>query len=262
MKLNVSVDAIGIMDAADPSASIMLTLLLGDVTVHKLVSAAWNASRFSPVDQDMLPFVYTSHAVSEMLLYFALIPACYWDHVVDAGFANSVALIVVLVAMLVGELEFIVSEWVSRVLVCMVGRRRAMTDVDALLWECGSVSRITQIIDCSILAPISEELFFRCFVFVAARDAMGTTFAIFYSAVVFAIMHGRVRHSVPDFILATCCGPLCLGLVNGLVFAAYDNLWPVVTIHAMHNLLCDTPVILDVAKCLLWGRQKDADTDE
>ncbi len=75
-----------------------------------------------------------------------------------------------------------------------------------------------------LLAPLSEELFFRGLLFPALKEEYSTRFAVIASAVIFMAGHGGVK-----------IGPLILGLITPLLYLRTKSLWPGMLFHAISN---------------------------
>ncbi|MFH1016962.1 MAG: type II CAAX endopeptidase family protein [Pseudomonadota bacterium] len=75
-----------------------------------------------------------------------------------------------------------------------------------------------------VLAPLSEEIFFRGILLRALRENYSARWSVLLSAVIFMLGHGGFRP-----------GPLMLGLINGPVALVTGSLIPCMIFHAVSN---------------------------
>jgi hypothetical protein len=77
-----------------------------------------------------------------------------------------------------------------------------------------------------ILAPLSEEIFFRGFLFQGLRQKYGWVKALLISSAIFAFFHLEPAAFIPTFIL---------GCVLGYAFERSNSLWPGIILHFLVN---------------------------
>lgn len=75
-----------------------------------------------------------------------------------------------------------------------------------------------------VLAPISEELFFRGILFKALLEQYSVWFSILFSSLIFMACHGNLT-----------AGPLVLGVINAMVFYRTGSLLPGIIFHSFSN---------------------------
>jgi len=79
-----------------------------------------------------------------------------------------------------------------------------------------------------VVAPLSEEVFFRGFVFAGLRERHGWLKAALISAAAFALLHLQPVQALPIFLL---------GFVFALIYEKSRSLWPAVAMHAAVNAI-------------------------
>lgn len=89
----------------------------------------------------------------------------------------------------------------------------------------GDVSSVSMLLYMSILGPVAEELLFRGLALRTLRS-YGKRFAIFASALLFALFHGNLLQIPFAFLM---------GLIMGYAAAEYSILWAI-AIHVANNL--------------------------
>lgn len=80
----------------------------------------------------------------------------------------------------------------------------------------------------AVVAPVSEEVFFRGFVFVGLRQRHGWTRAAAISAALFAAAHGEIAFFPPAFLL---------GFLFAYLYQRSGSLWPGLILHMAVNTL-------------------------
>ena len=80
----------------------------------------------------------------------------------------------------------------------------------------------------AVVTPITEEIFFRGFVFSGLIHRLGPGKAIIASAVVFSLFHLSIEVLVPIFIT---------GLLFAWLYRQTGSLWPCIAAHAGQNAL-------------------------
>ena len=93
----------------------------------------------------------------------------------------------------------------------------------------------------TIVAPISEEILFRGYLFGALSESMPMWATQLATAVMFGLVHG-LGHAVPIAVLS---------LLFGYLRQRYRSLWPAILAHVLHNgvmlaLVCSWPGLLDL----------------
>ena len=80
----------------------------------------------------------------------------------------------------------------------------------------------------SLVTPLTEEVFFRGFVFRGLTPRLGVGWAIVGSAVIFSIFHLSIGVLIPIFVT---------GLLLGWLYHRTGSLWPCILAHAGQNTL-------------------------
>ncbi len=75
-----------------------------------------------------------------------------------------------------------------------------------------------------VLAPISEEIFFRGILFQALKESYSRNVAIIASSLLFMACHSPMM-----------VGPLMLGLITAYITDKTRSLWPAIIFHALSN---------------------------
>lgn len=89
----------------------------------------------------------------------------------------------------------------------------------------------------AVAAPVGEELFFRGFVFNVLRHRVRFQWAVWLSAVLFALLHASLRSFVPIVVM---------GALLAWLYARTGSLWSCVVMHGTFNFLSATAAIV-------WG---------
>ena len=92
-----------------------------------------------------------------------------------------------------------------------------------------------------IIAPVTEELFFRGFLISGLLKNYSGFTSILTSSLLFGMIHDNVWQSIPAF---------GMGVFLGWIFVTTKNIWICITIHAVQNLLFS---ILEYAKINITG---------
>lgn len=87
---------------------------------------------------------------------------------------------------------------------------------------------ITAFIAVAVLAPFSEELFFRGFVYAGLKARWGQLKAQIVSAAIFAFFHFQLLLFVPLFVI---------GLILALLYETRKSLWASYLMHAFNNAI-------------------------
>lgn len=78
----------------------------------------------------------------------------------------------------------------------------------------------------AVVAPFSEEVFFRGFVYSGLRRSLGIVLAVPISAALFALFHVEYALLVPTFIF---------GIVLAWAYVRSGSIWPPMLAHGLHN---------------------------
>ncbi|MBM3959086.1 MAG: CPBP family intramembrane metalloprotease [SAR202 cluster bacterium] len=79
-----------------------------------------------------------------------------------------------------------------------------------------------------VVAPFTEEIFFRGFAFSGFRRDLGLVAGVVISAVLFALFHVEPTVFVPTFIF---------GIVLAWVYVKTGSIWPAMFAHALNNVV-------------------------
>ncbi|MDZ7837631.1 MAG: CPBP family intramembrane glutamic endopeptidase [Actinomycetota bacterium] len=80
----------------------------------------------------------------------------------------------------------------------------------------------------AVVAPFSEEIFFRGFLYSAFKKAWGVNAGLFLSSLLFALVHMEVYSFIPIFLI---------GWMLAYMFEKTRSLFPVIFLHAVYNLI-------------------------
>ncbi len=98
--------------------------------------------------------------------------------------------------------------------------------VDFLVFAESNKEMILVVIVTVFFAPVSEELFFRGFLYKALRNRLPVGLAIAISSVIFGAVHFDLYRFVPLFVA---------GVVLGHLYEKYKNLWIPIVAHGVWN---------------------------
>ena len=82
-----------------------------------------------------------------------------------------------------------------------------------------------------ILAPITEELFFRGFLFKGLREKYGWVNALMFSSIIFALFHGQLATLLPTFLM---------GALFAYMFQKTGSVFPGMLLHFSINAFSTT----------------------
>lgn len=107
---------------------------------------------------------------------------------------------------------------------------------------------LIQIIGVSIMAPLAEEIIFRCCIQGTLKQGIGSWAAIIVTSVVFGAMHGTPI----SFIYATA-----LGILMGWLYDAFNSIIPSMAFHFAFNTLSliideQTPIFLYIISVAIF----------
>lgn len=80
----------------------------------------------------------------------------------------------------------------------------------------------------AIVAPFTEELFFRGFLFKGLREKYGWVNALMFSSIIFALFHGQIATLIPTFLL---------GALFAYIYQRTDSVFPGMILHFMVNAM-------------------------
>ncbi|HNA89822.1 MAG TPA: CPBP family intramembrane metalloprotease, partial [Anaerolineales bacterium] len=80
----------------------------------------------------------------------------------------------------------------------------------------------------AVIAPITEELFFRGFLFKGLREKYGWVNALMFSSIIFALFHGQVATLLPTFLL---------GALFSYLYQRTESVFPGMILHCAVNSL-------------------------
>jgi uncharacterized protein len=78
----------------------------------------------------------------------------------------------------------------------------------------------------AIVAPFTEELFFRGFLFKGLREKYGWVNALMFSSIIFALFHGQVATLIPTFLL---------GALFAYMYQRSESVFPGMLLHFAVN---------------------------
>lgn len=80
----------------------------------------------------------------------------------------------------------------------------------------------------AIVAPITEELFFRGFLFKGLREKYGWVNALMFSSIIFALFHGQLATLLPTFLL---------GALFAYMYQRTESVYPGMILHFAVNAM-------------------------
>ena len=80
----------------------------------------------------------------------------------------------------------------------------------------------------AIVAPITEEIFFRGFLFKGFREKYGWVNALMFSSIIFALFHGQLATLIPTFLL---------GALFAYMYQRTESVYPGMILHFMVNAM-------------------------
>ncbi len=92
----------------------------------------------------------------------------------------------------------------------------------------GNISSNILLVVVTVIAPLSEELFFRGYLYSACKKTWGVSAGLFLSSFFFAIAHLEIYSFIPIFII---------GWILAYIFEKTKSLFPVIFLHAVYNLI-------------------------
>ncbi len=87
---------------------------------------------------------------------------------------------------------------------------------------------ILGIISILIIAPISEEMLFRCYIYGYLRPKIGKIHSIIFTSIIFAVIHGSTFVILPIAVL---------GIFLNLLYERSQQIWLSIFVHSLHNTL-------------------------
>ncbi|NWF63438.1 MAG: CPBP family intramembrane metalloprotease [Chloroflexi bacterium] len=80
----------------------------------------------------------------------------------------------------------------------------------------------------AIIAPFTEELFFRGFLFKGLREKYGWIHALMFSSIIFALFHGQIATLIPTFLL---------GALFAYLYQRTESVYPGMILHFIINAM-------------------------
>jgi membrane protease YdiL (CAAX protease family) len=80
----------------------------------------------------------------------------------------------------------------------------------------------------AIVAPITEEIFFRGFLFKGFREKYGWVNALMFSSIIFALFHGQIATLIPTFLL---------GALFAYMVQRTESIYPGMILHFAVNAM-------------------------
>jgi len=80
----------------------------------------------------------------------------------------------------------------------------------------------------AFVAPFTEELFFRGFLFKGLREKFGWVSALIFSSVIFALFHGQIATLIPTFLL---------GALFAYLYQRTESVFPGMLMHFLVNAM-------------------------
>jgi membrane protease YdiL (CAAX protease family) len=80
----------------------------------------------------------------------------------------------------------------------------------------------------AIVAPFTEELFFRGFLFKGFREKYGWVNALMFSSIIFALFHGQIATLIPTFLL---------GALFSYMYQRTESVFPGMILHFAVNVM-------------------------
>jgi len=125
--------------------------------------------------------------------------------------------------------------YVYHKLLSMMGIKVERPMIEALLKSSDSSSLWLMCFGIIVLAPISEELIFRRFIFVFLAPRCGFLTAMVMTAGLFAAIHLSL-YSLPALFL--------LGIAFQLIYLKFGSLYPAILMHSFNNAIAVTLLLL------------------
>lgn len=90
----------------------------------------------------------------------------------------------------------------------------------------GPVEKLFAAVALLVVAPISEELIFRGFIFKGFRKQLGFLAAAVISSIFFGLIHGQINVALDTF---------ALGLMLCYLYEKTQSIWPSIMLHSLKN---------------------------
>jgi membrane protease YdiL (CAAX protease family) len=91
-----------------------------------------------------------------------------------------------------------------------------------------SISSNILLVVVAVVAPFSEEIFFRGFLYSAFKKSWGVNAALFLSSILFAVVHLELYSFIPLVII---------GWILAYLFEKTKSLMPAIFLHGVYNLI-------------------------
>ncbi len=191
-----------------------------------VIFALLEIKNISPIIHVLLPSVIIIPSIC-IIMYFAGKPGnllrkfkmvnLHSDHI-SAGFAATIVLLFVMANLM----------YVYHKLLSMLGIKLEPPPIEALLKSSDSSSLWFLCFGIIVLAPISEELIFRRFIFGFLAPRCGFIVSLLITAGLFAAIHMSL-YSLPALFL--------LGIGFQLIYLKFGSLYPAIIMHAFNNAI-------------------------
>lgn len=132
---------------------------------------------------------------------------------------------------------------IAAIFTMFMGKRGiTVPEMDLTLSDPGFAGLFTQIVYVIIIGPIAEELIYRGMI-LSLLKPFGKWLAVFFSALMFALMHGNIPQALAAFMGA---------LVYGLLAVKFDSIIPTILIHIANNFIASYPDYKAVYNLPMW----------
>lgn len=98
---------------------------------------------------------------------------------------------------------------------------------DAMQEDISFITVFIAIISASVISPIYEEIFYRGFLFRWFRTRLGFLGAVFFSSLIFSIVHIPTYNVLPVAFFS--------GIIFAIAYEKTNSIWPSVMIHGLSN---------------------------
>ncbi len=158
-----------------------------------------------------------------LLILWAWKGGDYWREILHREAPMKASAFLAMLTLIAGA-QLISSFWIGTLE--MVMNQFGKSVLDMLDAVSGESSTVSMLLYAAVLAPVSEEILFRGLILRSLRPC-GKRFAIFGSALLFALFHGNLLQAPYAFLA---------GLVLGYCAAEYSLLWST-ALHVFNNLV-------------------------
>lgn len=113
------------------------------------------------------------------------------------------------------------------VLTSFIGNTWENSKTDAIQQDISFTTALIAVISASVISPIYEEIFYRGFFFRWFRTRLGFVGGVFFSALIFSIVHIPTYNVIPVAFFS--------GVIFAIVYEKTGSIWPSVIIHGLSN---------------------------